>query len=55
MVWVALKPMGQSRMAIREGSVADGVKGVEGVERMNHNITCHALYAKSDNRSRISS
>lgn len=54
MVWVALKLMGQSQMAIREGSAVDGVKGVEEVERTNHDFMCHALYAKSDNRSRIS-
>ena len=54
MVWVALRIMGRPRKATREGSVVEGAKEVEQAERLNHDITCNALHAKSDNRSMIS-
>ena len=54
MVWVALKLMGRPRKAIREGSEAGEVKEVAQAERLNHDVTCNALLAKSDDRSMIS-
>ena len=44
------------RKAIREGSGAEGVKEVEeAAERLNHDLTCNAQQATSDDRSMISS
>lgn len=54
MVWVALKLMGRARKAIREGSAVEGVEEVEAAERLNHDVKCNALHAKSDHRSMIS-
>ena len=46
--------MGYPRKAIREGSAAEGVREVEGSERMNHDVTCNALYTKSNDRDMVS-
>ena len=53
MVWGALKRMGPPRKAIREGSAVEGVNEVEQAERLNHDVTCNVLHAKSDDRSMI--
>ena len=42
------------RRAIREGSGAEGVKEAEGVERLNHDVTCNAQQARSADRIMIS-
>ena len=47
--------MGHPRKAIREGSAVQGVREVEEAERTNHDVTCNALYAKSDNRDMVCS
>lgn len=55
MVWVELlRLMGQPRKAIREGSAVEGVKEVEEAGRMNHDVTCSARDANSDDRRMIS-
>ena len=41
------------RKAIREGSGVEGVKEVEEVERLNHDFTCNAQQARSDDRRMI--
>ena len=50
MVWVELRQMGQPRKEIRGGSAEEGVKEVEEAERLNHDVTCSARNAKSDDR-----
>ena len=50
---MALKLMGRPRKAIREGSAVEGVKEVV-AERLNPDVTCDALHAKSDDRSETS-
>ena len=42
--------MGRPRKAIKEGSAVEGVKEVEEPERLNHDVTCNARDAKSDDR-----
>lgn len=51
---MALKLTEPLRKGIREGSGAEGVKEVEEAERLNHDVRCNALQARSEERSMIS-